>query len=112
MIKHLLILCFLLSITGKLAAQKYGNEWINYTQKHYKLNIPKTGLYRIDYNTLVNSGIPLASINPKNFQLFIKGQEQYITINGEADNVFNTNDYIEFFGKKNDGRQICLIGSR
>ena len=71
MIKHLLILCFLLSITGKLAAQKYGNEWINYTQKHYKLNIPKTGLYRIDYNTLVNSGIPLASINPKNFQLFI-----------------------------------------
>ena len=102
MIKHLLILCFLLSITGKLAAQKYGNEWINYTQKHYKLNIPKTGLYRIDYNTLINSGIPLASINPKNFQLFIKGQEQYITVNGEADNVFNTNDYIEFFGKKND----------
>lgn len=102
MIKRLYILCFVICLAANLSAQKYGNEWIDYTQKHYRISIPKTGLYRINFTTLTNSGIPLSTINPKNFQLFIKGEEQYITVNGESDNVFNTNDYIEFFAKKND----------
>ena len=85
MIKRLFILFTLIFITASLAAQQYGNEWINYGQKHYKISIPSTGLYRINYNTLINSGIPVSSINPKNFQLFIKGQEQYININDESD---------------------------
>ncbi|MES2513687.1 MAG: C25 family cysteine peptidase [Bacteroidota bacterium] len=102
MIKRLFILCSLICVTVNLTAQKYGNEWINYGQKHYRINIPKTGLYRIDYNTLLSAGIPVPSINPKNFQLFIKGQEQHININGESDNVFDALDYIEFFAKKND----------
>lgn len=102
MIKRLSILCVLICLTASLAAQKYGNEWINYNQKHYRISIPKTGLYKIDYNTLINTGIPLSTINPKNFQVFIKGKEQYINIAGEADNVFDTNDYIEFFARKND----------
>ena len=100
MIKRLFILSFLLFLADDLAAQKYGNEWINYSQKHYRISIPKTGLYKIDYTTLINSGIPISIINPKNFQLFIKGEEQYITVNGENDNVFNTTDYIEFYAKK------------
>ncbi len=104
MIKRLFILCFLLFYLFHVQAQKYGNEWINYSQKHYRLNIPKTGLYRIDSLTLVNSGIPLIFINPKNFQLFIKGVEQHIMIAGENDNVFNTGDYLEFYAEKNDGR--------
>ena len=103
MIKRLFALYFLILITTNLAAQKYGNEWINYSQKYYRINIPTTGLYRVDYTALINAGIPLASINPKNFQLFIKGEEQYININGESDDVFNPTDYIEFYAKKNDG---------
>lgn len=102
MIKRLFFLFTLIFITTTVAAQQYGNEWINYGQKHYKISIPNTGLYRIDYNTLINSGIPVTSINPKNFQLFIKGQEQYINVYDESDNVFNTTDYIEFYAKKND----------
>ncbi|MBI3519140.1 MAG: hypothetical protein HY062_07260 [Bacteroidetes bacterium] len=102
MIKRLFILSFLLCSTVKLAAQQYGNEWIDYSQKYYRISIPKTGLYRVNYNALINAGIPLGSLNPKNFQVFIKGEEQYISINGESDNVFNPTDYIEFFARKND----------
>lgn len=109
--KYLFILVCIICTINLFYAQQYGNEWINYTQKHYKLSIPKTGLYRIDSTTLANSGIPLASINPKNFQLFIKGEEQYIRINGEADGIFNTNDYIEFYAEKNDGRFDSLAYS-
>lgn len=102
MIKRLSIFITLFFITVHVTAQQYGNEWINYSQKHYKISIPQTGLYRINYNTLINAGIPVSAINPKNFQLFIKGQEQYITVFDESDNVFNTSDYIEFYAKKND----------
>lgn len=102
MIKRLFALYFLILITTHVAAQKYGNEWINYSQKHYRISIPTTGIYRINYTTLINASIPLASINPKNFQLFIKGEEQYINVNGESDDVFNPTDYIEFYAKKND----------
>ena len=102
MIKQLFYLMFFVFSLSKLSAQKYGNEWINYSQKHYRISIPKTGLYRIDSTTLSNSGIPLSIINPKYFQLFIKGKEQHIFVNGESDNVFNVNDYIEFYAEKND----------
>lgn len=104
MIKRLFVITFLLCISARLSAQVYGNEWINYSQKHYRISISKTGLYRIDSMTLANSGIPLATIDPRNFQLFIKGQEQHIYVKGESDNVFNSSDYIEFFAEKNDCR--------
>jgi hypothetical protein len=103
MIKHLFVIKILFFLAGNVIAQTYGNEWINFSQVYYKISVPKTGLYKIDYATLVNSGVPITSINPKNFQLFIRGQEQYITVSGESDNVFNSTDYIEFFAKKNDG---------
>ncbi|MCD6018119.1 MAG: hypothetical protein K0S53_1240 [Bacteroidetes bacterium] len=106
MIKRLFLFGFLF-FAAQIIAQNYGNEWIDYSQKHYRIQIPKTGLYRIDYTTLINTGIPLGSINPKNFQVFMKGEEQYINVIGEADDVFNPTDYIEFFARKND----CLFDS-
>ncbi len=102
MIKRLFVIAFLLCVSVRLSAQAYGNEWINYSQKHYRISIPKTGLYRIDSITLANSGIPLTTLDPKNFQLFIKGQEQHIYVKGESDNVFNSSDYIEFYAERND----------
>jgi hypothetical protein len=104
MIKRLFVIAFLLCVGFRLTAQVYGNEWINYSQKHYRISIPKTGLYRIDSITMANAGIPLGTLDPKNFQLFIKGQEQYIYVKGESDNVFNSTDYIEFYAEKNDCR--------
>lgn len=108
MIKRLFTICFFLIFLLNASAQQYGNEWINYTQSYYKLSLPKTGLYRIDSITLSNSGIPLSLINPRNFQIFIKGQQQHIYVKGENDGVFNTSDYIEFYAEKNDGSSDSL----
>jgi len=79
----------------------YWNEWINFSQKYYKIPVTQNGIYHLDSLTLANAGIQ--NVNPKNFQLFFRGQEQYIYIKGETDNVFNLSDYIEFYGQKNDG---------
>lgn len=102
MMKFLLVISFVfLALFTK--AQLYGNEWINYSQQYYYFKVSQTGIHRLDYNTLVNAGIPLATINPKNIQIFGKEKEQYIRIEGEQDNVFDTGDYIEFYAEKNDG---------
>lgn len=103
MIKRLLPLCLLLFVFVSLKAQPYGNEWISYSQKYYKIKITKNGIYRIDSAALAAAGINLGTIDPHYFQLFNKGIQQRIYIQGESDNVFNTGDFIEFYGEKNDG---------
>jgi hypothetical protein len=87
-----------------LKAQVYSNEWINFSNKHYKFPIGKTGFYRIDSLALANSGINVSSLNPKNFQLFIKGKEVPLFIYGESDNMLNDTDYVEFYAERNDGQ--------
>ncbi|WP_317897275.1 C25 family cysteine peptidase [Aurantibacillus circumpalustris] len=79
-----------------LSAQKYCNEWINFSQKYFKIPIVKEGLYRIDSITLANY-YNLNSVNPKNFQLFFKGKEQHLFIQGESDGAINSGDFIEFY---------------
>lgn len=84
-------------------SQPYGNSWINYSQQYYKFKVAQTGIYRIDSTTLANAGIPLTTLNPKNIQIFSRGIEIPIYIEGEGDNIFNSIDFIEFYGEKNDG---------
>ncbi len=103
MIKHLLSLFFCSLFIANLNAQSPGNEWINYSQKYYKIRIAKNGIYRIDSLTLASSGISVGSIDARNFQIFNKGKEQPLYIKGETDGVLNAADFIEFYATKNDG---------
>lgn len=84
-------------LTQQIRAQSFGNEWINYNQTYYKFPIYQEGIYRIDSITLANAGFPIQSIDPRNIQIFLYGQEQYIYIQGEQDGVFNNGDFIEFY---------------
>ncbi|WP_181304149.1 C25 family cysteine peptidase [Rufibacter sp. XAAS-G3-1] len=79
----------------------YGNEWINFSQKYYKMKVPTTGIYRLNKAYLEAAGIN--GIDPRNFQLYRRGQEVSIHVEGEADGSFDANDYIEFYGEQNDG---------
>ncbi|MBL4709327.1 MAG: hypothetical protein JKY48_12900, partial [Flavobacteriales bacterium] len=99
--KLILFLTLILSLSS--FGQPFGNEWIDYNQSYYKIKIVENGVYRISFQTLNNNGVPVSAINPKNFQLFVKGKEVAIYIKGEDDNSFDLNDYIEFYGEGNDG---------
>ncbi|WP_343049554.1 C25 family cysteine peptidase [Rufibacter quisquiliarum] len=79
----------------------YGNEWINYSQKYYKIKVPATGIYRLDRNYLQAAGI--SGVDPRNLQLYRRGQEVAILVSGEADGSFDAGDFLEFYGEKNDG---------
>jgi hypothetical protein len=94
--------CLLWFFTGlAVHAQPYGNEWINYGQSYYKVYVHEDGIYRIPYTALANAGI--TGVDPHYFQLFFRGQEQYIYVHGENNGTFYTNGYIEFYGRRNDG---------
>lgn len=100
-----LIISLLTVITG--LAQTHGNEWITYSQKYLKIKVWNEGVYRIDSaslsNALLTTGHPLSSIDPRTIQLFHNGIEEHIWVAGESDGVFNTNDFVEFVGRKNTG---------
>ncbi len=93
-----------------LFAQEYGNEWINYDQKYYRISVTEDGMYRISYQELANGGFPAGSIDPRWIQLFYQGEEQYIYIEGEGTNgIFDPNGYIEFYGKRNRGYRDTIM---
>ena len=70
MIKRLLLSCVLFFVFIVSKAQPYGNEWINYGQKYYKIKVAQNGIYRVDSLTLALAGIDLTTVDARNFQLF------------------------------------------
>jgi hypothetical protein len=79
------------------------NSWINFNQSYYKIPVSRDGIYRLSYANLQSAGFPVASVDPRFIQLFHRGQEQAVYIKGQGDGKFNTSDYLEFYGQKNDG---------
>jgi len=84
-------------------AQRYGNEWIVNNQQYYKIPVGEDGIYQLDYTTLQQAGFPVTSVDPRRIQIFFRGTEQAIEVQGQQDARFNQDDYIRFYGQRNDG---------
>lgn len=98
--KRLLIIASLvISITS---IGQYNNAWIDYSQSYYSFKIWQDGVYRIDYNTLSNAGVPVSSISSDNYQLFGFEKEQRILVEDGGDGSIDPGDYILFYAKKNN----------
>jgi hypothetical protein len=93
----------ILFLSQSYQAQTFGNEWIKYDQSYYNFKVYREGIYRMDYQTLVNSGINTNLFSSANIQLFGKEKEQPIFIVDGGDNVFGPGDYFLFYANKNDG---------
>ncbi|MDJ1471488.1 putative type IX secretion system sortase PorU2 [Xanthocytophaga flava] len=96
-------LAIILLTSLQTSAQTYGNEWINYAQQYYKIPVTQQGIYRLTYQDLTQAGLPLTTIDPRRIQIFHRGVEQSIFVSGESDAFFDEADYVEFYGKGNDG---------
>jgi hypothetical protein len=105
MIRRLLtVLVFIFSITGISTccnAQQFANSWINYNQSYYRLKVWQDGMYRINYSVLQNAGLPLSNISGNTFHLYYRGQEVPVYVSTAS--TLGSNDYLEFYGLKNDG---------
>ncbi len=102
MIKHLLFTLFTLGLSF-ISLSQNGNEWINYSQQYVSFPITQKGIYRINYETIQQSIIPIDAINHNQLQLFGRNKQQPIFLELNGDNTFDPGDYILFFADKNDG---------
>ncbi len=87
--------------TFKAVAQPLNNEWIDYSKTYYKFKIGTTGLFRISQATL--AGANLQNTPAEQFQLWRNGVQIPIYTTVIA-GILGSNDYIEFWGTKNDGK--------
>ncbi len=111
--KALLLLSALVNVSG-IQAQPTPNDpdptrWITYAQTYVKLPIAQTGLYRITTAELQQAGVSTHRIDPTTLQLFHRGVEQAIYVAGEDDRQLDEPDFIEFYGRANDGAQDSLL---
>ncbi len=108
--RYLFLIFGFLILVPSVKAETYGNEWIDSDLEYYRFKIAKEGLYRIYKNTLINAGIREGAIIGKDVKLIVSGEEKPVYVS-TADK-FEEDDYIEFFGRGNDGsldRQLYIV---
>ncbi|HEY0771972.1 MAG TPA: hypothetical protein VGD31_16715, partial [Sphingobacteriaceae bacterium] len=96
-----LVLIFVVTLPLYAMSQP-SNQWINSSQEYFKIPVARDGIYKLTYPELLEAGFPV-NADPGTFQLIHRGVEQAIKINGGEDGSFNPDDYILFYGRKNDG---------
>ena len=84
-----------------------------YSENWYKIVVRENGIYKIDRNMLIQAGVPVSEINPRTFRIFTGGgktlpldnsnsflelKELSIFVSGEEDGIFDSDDFILFFG--------------
>ncbi len=84
------------SVYGQL-----NNEWIDYGKTYYKFQVAADGMHRIAKSTLDSWGI--GNNQAQHFQLWRNGAEVPL-YTSSANGVLSSDGFIEFIGRKNDGR--------
>ncbi|MBP7390370.1 MAG: hypothetical protein KA841_08190, partial [Chitinophagales bacterium] len=96
-----LLLTLLVIYSGLLSqAQPFGNEWIDYTQPHYKFKVLDYGFYRIPYSVLIAAIPNIQSVNPAHIALYRNGVAVPVFVSNNTS--IGVNDYIDFYGERND----------
>ncbi|MBM3324871.1 MAG: hypothetical protein FJY66_04305, partial [Calditrichaeota bacterium] len=67
----------------------------------FKIVVDEEGIYRISQPMLASAGVPVEQIDPRTIKLKIRNREIPIFVEGEVDGIFNSHDYIEFYGTEN-----------
>jgi len=66
----------------------------------YKVLVDEDGIYQLTYTDLLTVGVPVNTLDPRTLKLHNQGNQVAIYVDGEADGVFNTGDYVLFYGQK------------
>ena len=95
--------CFLLLLLfiATVAHAQLNNSWIDYSKTYYKFKVSKTGIFRINQSDLSATG--LSNTPAEQFQLWRNGLQIRI-FTSIPSGLLSVTDYIEFWGKKNDGK--------
>ncbi|MBN2145763.1 MAG: hypothetical protein JW726_00185 [Anaerolineales bacterium] len=72
-----------------------------------KIGVEQDGMYKITHQDLVDAGMDPAGIDPRRLRMTSQGLEIAIYVAGESDGVFDTGDYILFYGVAFQGERMA-----
>ncbi|MDW8347355.1 MAG: hypothetical protein RML94_10390, partial [Bacteroidia bacterium] len=85
-----------------LYGQTYKNNWIDYSQSHYKIRIAHEGMYVLTFSQTSSAG--LGSIPIPNLRMYRRGVEQLLWIkDNNSNNLWDNGDTLYFYAKGLDG---------
>lgn len=64
-----------------------------------KIEITKTGIYRLAYKNLAGAGVSPDAVDPRTFKLFNRDQEVAIKVVSKVPGSFQGGDYLEFYAE-------------
>ncbi|MEL6191051.1 MAG: C25 family cysteine peptidase [Bacteroidota bacterium] len=98
---HILFLISFLPVYGQNF--EYGNSWYatKADQPFVKLVVEDDGLYRVSQDDLTSAGYNVSQVNPQFIQLYYRGKEIPAFVTKKPNGQL---DFIEFYGRRNDGR--------
>lgn len=103
--------CFLflglLFLSNLIQAQQ--SNWYTYNQTYYKILTAKDGIYRITPEVLAANGVNVNAIDPRTIRLYHRGKEVAVSLVGQEDGSFDSEDYLDFYGLRNDGTLDSLL---
>lgn len=107
--KHWLLYVLLLLSTSSVWAQTfdYGNNWYKAdpNRTFIKLIVEEDGVYRVTAQQLQEAGFDLTGVNLQFLQLHYRGEEVPMYLSKSGGQL----GYIEFFGRRNDGRLDSIM---
>ncbi len=114
----LLVLPFFIAGFVFTMPSAFGQSSVLATGNWYKVAVEKSGVYKISSNTFRKMGFDLSKTDPRNIKIYgnaggmlpqannaarpVDLTENAIVVSGEADGVFNSNDYILFYAQGAD----------
>jgi len=72
----------------------------------FKILIAEEGVYRISQEMLASAGVPVEQIDPRTIKIKVRDNEIPIFVQGEVDGIFDSYDYLEFYGIENRGTYV------
>ncbi|GAB3217774.1 transporter [Algoriphagus aestuariicola] len=96
------LLGFLLLIFAVSSVRAQIPVWYDYSLTYYKIPTAQDGIYRISAESLQASGINTSSVDPRMIRVYHRGQEVAIHVEGESDGKIDPQDFIDFYGIRND----------
>lgn len=94
-------LFFILSVLPGFAFGQNFN-WITPNRTYLKVYIAEDGIYRLKKSDFTSAGVT-TSFDPRTLKMYNLGNQIPVYFQGEQDGVFNDNDFIDFFAKRNYG---------
>jgi hypothetical protein len=73
-------------------------------QTRYTIQVDRDGIFVITYADLQKAGMPVGSVDPRQFRLMNRSSEVSIIVEGDGDGSFDPGDYLLFYGQRTDSK--------